>query len=138
VGDRAATIVDNDRATVVRAARVGDTLLVEADDLARATDWTLKPEGLCRDAICVPVRDRDALVHENHIDLRAFAAALGRPLALEPAAALAVLGEAPDTVGGQLASLTAPPFTLPDLDGNPVALADFAGRKRLLIAWASW
>jgi hypothetical protein len=138
VSDTAATIVDNDRATVVHATRDGDTLLVEADDLARATGWTLKPEGLCRDTICVPVRDRDALVHENRIDLRAFAAALGRPLALEPAAALAVLGEAPDTVGDQLASLTAPPFTLPDLDGNPVALADFAGRKRLLIAWASW
>ncbi len=48
-----------------------------------------------------------------------------------------MLGEAPESVGAQLASLTAPPFTLPDLDGNPVALADFAGRKRLLIAWAS-
>jgi hypothetical protein len=138
MSDTAATIVDNDRATVVHATRDDDTLLVEADDLARATGWTLKPEGLCRDSVCVPVRDRGALARETRIDLRAFAAALCRPLALEPAAALAVLGEGTDTVGAQLASLTAPPFTLPDLDGHPVALADFAGRKRLLIAWASW
>lgn len=133
-----ATIVDDDRATVVDATRDADTLLVDADSLTRATGWALKPEGLCRDDVCVPVRDRDALVRSGRIDLRRFAATLGRPLALEPAAALAVLGEGPDTVGAQLASLTAPPFTLPDLDGNPVALADFAGRKRLLIAWASW
>jgi hypothetical protein len=138
MSDTTATIVDDDRATVVDATRDDDTLLVEAHDLARATGWTLKPEGLCRDDICVPVRDRDALVRDHRIDLRDFAVALNRPLALEPAAALAVLGEGSDTVGAQLASLTAPPFTLPDLDGNPVALADFAGRKRLLIAWASW
>jgi len=133
-----ATIVDHDRVTVVHATRDDDTLLVEADDLARATGWALKPEGLCRDDVCVPVRDRSALASERGVDVRAFAAALGRPVALEPAASMAVLGEGSDAVGAQLASLTAPPFTLPDLDGNPVSLADFAGRKRLLIAWASW
>jgi len=133
-----ATIVDHDRVTVVHATRDDNTLLVEADDLARATGWALKAEGLCRDDVCVPVRDHSALANDRGIDVRAFAAALGRPVALEPAASMAVLGEGSDAVGAQLASLTAPPFTLPDLDGNPVSLADFAGRKRLLIAWASW
>jgi hypothetical protein len=133
-----ATIVDTDRELTVRATRHGDTLFVNAADLAATTGWALKPEGLCRDDVCIPVRDRDGLAHDDTLDLRAFAAALGRPVALEPAAALAVLGESPDALGLQLASLTALPFTLPDLDGNPVTLADFAGRKRLLIAWASW
>ena len=27
---------------------------------------------------------------------------------------------------------------LPDLDGDVVRMSDYAGRKRLLIAWASW
>ena len=133
-----ATIVDQDRVTVVHATPSGDTLRVDGDDLARATGWTLKPEGLCRDNVCILVRNREALAQGPQIDLRAFADALGRPVALEPAAGLAVLGDAPSDVAAQLGSLTAPPFTLPDLDGNPVALADFAGRKRLLIAWASW
>src|SRR5450756_2838314 len=79
MSDTTATIVDDNCATVVHATQDDDTLLVEADDLARATGWTLKPEGLCRDDICVPVRDRGALVRDHHIDLRAFAVALGRP-----------------------------------------------------------
>ncbi len=133
-----ATIVDDDHELTLHATRTDDTLLVDPDDLADATGWTVKPEGLCRAEVCVPIHDRDALIHDNRIDLRGFAAALRRPVALEPTAGLAVLGEAPDAVGAQLAALTAPPFTLPDLDGNPAALADFAGRKRLLIAWASW
>jgi hypothetical protein len=134
----AATIVDQDLVTEVHATRDDDTLLVEPDDLARATGWALKPEGLCRGDVCVPLHHRGALTREGGIDVRAFAAALGRPVALEPAAAIAVLGEGSDDLGAQFTSLTAPPFTLPDLDGNAVSLADFAGRKRLLIAWASW
>ena len=97
-----ATIVDHDRVTEVHATRDDDTLLVEPDDLPRATGWTLKPEGLCRDDVCVPVRDRGALARERGIDVRAFAAALGRPAALEPAASMAVLGEGSDTLGAQL------------------------------------
>ncbi len=30
-------------------------LFVSAADAARATGWTLKPEGMCRDEICVPL-----------------------------------------------------------------------------------
>jgi hypothetical protein len=133
-----AVIVDDDRAVTVRATTHEGTLLVPADDVARATGWALKPEGLCRDDACVPVRDPDALVIDGAIDVRVLAAVLGRPVAVEPDAGLAVLGEAPAMVGTQLASLEAPPFALPDLDGRTVSLEDFADRKRLLIAWASW
>ncbi len=31
-----------------------------------------------------------------------------------------------------------PDFTLPDLDGNPVSLSDYRGRKVILYVWASW
>jgi hypothetical protein len=137
MSDRA-TIVDDDHAVTVRATARDGTLLVPAEDVARATGWALKPEGLCRDEVCVPVRDQAALVVDGSIDVRGLAAALRRPVAVEPDASLAVLGEATRTVSTRLAALEAPPFTLPDLDGRPVSLDDFAGRKRLLIAWASW
>jgi hypothetical protein len=129
-----ATIVDDDHELQVRGTARGDALLVDPDDLA-ATGWTLKPEGLCRGDVCVPVRDRDALVSPDGIDVRAFARTLGRPIAVDPDASIAVLGEA-ETTGPR--SLNAPDFTLPDVDGNPVSLRSFDGRKRLLIAWASW
>jgi hypothetical protein len=135
---RSATIIDDDRTVTVEATVVDGTLRVAASALADATGWELKPEGLCRDNVCVPVRDRGALVDDDGIDLTAFAAALARPIALEPAAGVAVLGEAPAVVRSRLDALEAPPFTLPDLDGNLVALDDYAGRKRLLVAWASW
>jgi peroxiredoxin len=31
-----------------------------------------------------------------------------------------------------------PNVTLPDLDGRPVRLADFHGKRVLLFFWASW
>ncbi len=37
-----------------------------------------------------------------------------------------------------LASLRAPNFTLPDMDGKVHSLADFRGKKVLLVTWASW
>jgi cytochrome oxidase Cu insertion factor (SCO1/SenC/PrrC family) len=32
----------------------------------------------------------------------------------------------------------APEFSLPDLDGRPVALADFRGKVTLVFFWATW
>ena len=32
----------------------------------------------------------------------------------------------------------APDFTLNDIDGNPVSLSDFKGKKVVLVFWASW
>jgi peroxiredoxin len=37
-----------------------------------------------------------------------------------------------------LASLDAPDFTLPDLDGHLHSLAGHRGKKVLLVAYASW
>jgi hypothetical protein len=37
-----------------------------------------------------------------------------------------------------LASLEAPDFTLPDLDGRPHSLSAQRGKKVLLVAYASW
>ncbi|MEJ7585402.1 MAG: hypothetical protein WKF43_15270 [Acidimicrobiales bacterium] len=72
------------------------------------------------------------------MDLTVMADLLRRPYMAEPEAGLAVLGSSPLDVGDRLRRLEAPDFTLPDLDGADVALRDFAGRKRLLVAFASW
>jgi peroxiredoxin len=37
-----------------------------------------------------------------------------------------------------MATLDAPNFTLPDINGKMVSLSDFAKRKKLILAWSSW
>ena len=37
-----------------------------------------------------------------------------------------------------LQSLSAPDFTLPDLEGRMHTLSEHRGRKVLLVTWASW
>jgi hypothetical protein len=116
----------------------GDRILVAADGLEAATGWTLKDEGLCREAVCVPVRDRAALAGPAGVDLAAFAAALGRPLALDVAERTAALGTPASDRANALASLEAPDFSLPDLSGQQHSLSAQRGKKVLLIAYASW
>ena len=54
------------------------------------------------------------------------------------AAALLLLALSGCVVDEQREAGPAPPFTLPDLDGRPVSLADFAGRVVLVDFWATW
>jgi hypothetical protein len=122
----------------LQAALEGERVWIRAEDLERATGWALKPEGLCRGSVCVPVRERAALAGPQGVELAAFAAALGRPLALDVAERAAALGTAAADRAAALASLEAPDFALPDLAGRTHRLSEHRGKKVLLIAYASW
>src|SRR5215470_10664861 len=81
------TVIAEDTTTVdgqIDGARV----LVSPSSLTTALGWTLKPEGLCRDDLCVPVRDRDALRSGDLLDVAAVASALGRLSVFDPGAGL--------------------------------------------------
>ena len=132
------TLIDGIRAHAVDATVRGDAIRIVPEAVARALGWELKPQGLCRDDTCIPVRDRDALVDHDGIDLATFARLLDRPLAVDAAEGVAVLGTSADLRAARLTSLDAPDFTLPDLDGRLHSLRDQRGKKTLLIAWASW
>jgi len=132
------TVIDEGRASEVEARVDGDAVRLSDAALRDGLGWEVKPEGLCKGGLCVPVRDRAALVHADGVDLAALAGILGRPLALDTAARAAFLGASAGERGAQLASGMAPDVTLPDLDGRPHALAGFRGKKVLLIAYASW
>jgi hypothetical protein len=116
----------------------GKRVEVAPESLERALGWRLEREGLCRGPVCVPVRDRAALVGEAGVDLAGFAAALGRPLALDAAEHAGALGTAAAERAAALASLEAPEFTLPDLAGRRHSLSAYRGKKVLLVAYASW
>ena len=132
------TLIDEIRSHAVDATVRGDAVRIAPEAIARALGWELKPQGLCRDDTCIPVRERDALVDHDGIDLATLARLLDRPVAVDAAEQVAVLGASADTRAGRLVSLEAPDFTLPDLDGRSHSLAGYRGRKVLLIAWASW
>ena len=131
-------IVDGSDVSRVDGDATSTTVLLAPDALEAATGWDLRPEGLCRGDVCVPRRDGDGLVVDDKIDLAAFAAVMQRPLAYDADAGIAVLADAPEQHAAAFDARVAPEWTLPDLDGNPVSSADFAGRKKLLVAWASW
>jgi len=62
----------------------------------------------------------------------------GRPVALDEAERVAYLGVSAGERGGRLASLEAPDFTLPDLEGRLHSLSDHRGAKVFLVAYGSW
>lgn len=95
--------------------------------VARRIGWDLKPEGLCRDNVCVALQDRTS-VH-------ALAAALQRPLAEAPEHGLLALGP---EVGRALMSARAPELTLPDWRDGEFSLSALLGQKVLIVAWAPW
>jgi peroxiredoxin len=127
-------IVDADEVEVA-GRRDGERLLVGVTDLPGATGWELKPEGLCRGDVCVPVR---GIVEDGHVDIGAFATAVGRVVAVDAAEGIAVVGGSPAQRDASLDGLEAPDATLADLDGNPVHLSDLGPGKKVLVAWASW
>jgi hypothetical protein len=104
-------------------------------ELRAVTGYELKPQGLCRDDICVPAPGLDT---GAGIDLRAAAVLLRRPLALDDetgdaALAAPVLARGESVVGQSVADLV-----LHDLDGNAVAWSAIGRKKKVLVTWASW
>ncbi len=133
------TIVTDDGDATVDATRTDASVRLDPAALTRATGWALKPEGLCRDDICVPVRDRDVLASPGAIDLRAFAAVLRRPLVVDDEVDLAVLGASTTDRAAEREGMRVPAdLALRDLDGNVHHWGDLGRKKKLLFAWASW
>jgi hypothetical protein len=108
-------------------------LWLSADAAERATGWTLKPEGMCQDDVCVPLPVRD-----GRLDVAAFWRLLERPVVSDAAGETWVLGAGAEQRNTALAGLMAPDFALPDLAGVPHTLSALRGHKVFLCTWASW
>jgi hypothetical protein len=132
------TIVDGPDVSRVDGDTTTTAVLLTPGALEAATGWDLRAEGLCRGDVCVPRRDGDGLLVDDKVDLVAFAALMQRPLAYDADAGIAVLADAPEVHAAAFDARVAPSWALPDLDGNVVSSSDFVGRKKLLVAWASW
>lgn len=98
-----------------------------------ATGWQFKPEGACKGAVCIPLREQPGDSF-NALDM---AKTLGLPVAEEGEHGLAAIG--PESVGNRaLTSIEAPDLNLPDLNGKPFSLSSLRGQKVLVYAWAPY
>lgn len=122
----------------VEGRREGDRLLVPVDALEAATGWHLEDRGLCRGEVCVPVRDRDALLDHGSVDLGVMGEAIGHPTVVDGDEGVVAMAAPAVERAASLESLEAPSLTLDDLDGRPVELPGAPGKKKLLVTWASW
>lgn len=136
--DNAATAVGTPPATF----KANNDLWVTLPDLTRATKFVLKPQGVCRDELCFPIPKgrKDAFLRKQTkttwFNLSEFARLLHQPIARE--AETWYFGPRPEVQNAFVGSLTAPDFTLPDVNGKQHSLREFRGKKVLLITWASW
>lgn len=115
---------------------VHDGLWMSATDAEKVTGWTLKPEGMCRADVCVPMPG--SAVGASEVDLAAFWRQLGGPVVTSDAHDVWALGAPAEERNAALDGLEAPDFTLPDVDGVPRTLSQLRGKKVFLATWASW
>ncbi len=109
------------------------TLFVSAEELEQRTGWAIKPEGACKNDLCVPL---PAGSNTKLVDVQSLAQRLGMPLLHAETDDIWCLG--PETGEHILNSAHLPDITLPDLNGTPFALSNLRGQKVLLVTWASW
>ena len=117
----------------------GDSLWLDRQAIEQATGWTWKPEGLCHgDDVCVPLPRDAGMMRGDRLDLAAAWRRSGQPAVHDDAARVWVLGTGAAQRSARLASLQAPDFALPDLDGRLHRLSAHRGHKVFLATWASW
>lgn len=124
----------------VAASTEGGGLWLSPEDMAAATGWEMKPEGLCQGEVCVPVPAgrTEEFAAGGKINAAAFWRHMGWPVAHGDNGVAWLLGEGADARRSALESLDAPDFTLPDLVGVEHSLSAQRGKKVFLATWASW
>ena len=118
----------------------GESLWLPAIALSMATGWELKPEGFCRDEICVPLpKGRESEFRQgDEVDAAKLFRHAGQPLAASRDKSVWSFGTSAAMRSTALESLEAPDIGLPDLDGKVHRISDHRGKKVFLSTWASW
>lgn len=118
----------------------GPGLLIRPEDLARVNGFELKPEGACYRDMCIPLANRFLVERDGRqwFDLTAFADLLEQPYVADEETRVWSFAEIPAKRESMMVDAMAPDLEIPDRQGNVIRLADFAGKKALIVTWSSW
>ena len=135
-GPRATVLYDGRAIWLSRVVVDADALWIQKADLPSINGFELKPQGACREEICIPIPR--PMMRGDQFNLTAFAQRIGQRVVADPGARVWSFGEIPVVRGAFLESRIAPEFSVPDRKGRPVRLSQFRGKKVLVVTWASW
>jgi hypothetical protein len=135
-----ATVLYQGRTVTLSETCPGPGLLIRPEDLARVNGFEVKPEGACYEDMCIPMNakllvERDGM---RWFDLTAFADLLGQPWVADTESRAWSFAEIPAKRERTLLNAMAPEFEVKDRQGKVIRLADYRGKKALIVTWSSW
>jgi len=134
---RATVLYDDRRAPLDRFDLDGaGALWIPKGDLPRVNGFEIKPEGACREDLCIPIPTD--MTRGEFFNVTAFARRVGQAVVYDPDSSIWSFGEIPVLRAGFLESRMAPDFAVPNRAGRVVRLSDSRGKKVLVVTWASW
>ena len=137
-----ATVLYNNKTTVVLRVLKEPGLWVSPEDLTSINDFVLKPEGACLDDLCIPIKQGSDLLKtidgEQWFNLSAFADFISQSYVMDEATNTWSFGEIPAKRQTMMTEAQAPDFEIFDRQGKVIRMSDFKGKKALIITWSSW
>jgi hypothetical protein len=139
--DTSVTVLYGDRTVKLDKTRPdthanSSDLWVRKADLPRINEFEVKPQGACRNDVCIPIPK--AMAQGEWFNLTGFAHKLGEAYVADAGTRAWSFGEIPVLTGSYATSRMAPDFAVSDRKGRVVHLSDFRGKKALVVTWASW
>jgi hypothetical protein len=135
-----ATVLYQGNTIQLDEAGSGDGLLIRPEDLERVNGFELKPEGACYRNLCIPLNDRILVEQAGRqwFDLTAFADLIEQPYVADEEERVWSFAEIPAERESMMVDAMAPDFEVVDRQGKVVRMADFRGKKALIVTWSSW
>ena len=123
---------------VIEGSWVDGEAYIPSENIEGVLGWELKTEGLCKGNVCIPLGDKVDSNSNDSFNLSHLAALVGRPSLTASDVGAVTIGLPYNVRSEALTKRVAPDFSLPDISGVDRALSDWAGKKRLLVAFSSW
>ena len=134
------TVLYQGRSITLSETGSGEGLLISPKDLSRINGFELKPEGACYKDLCIPLNENLLVTQSGSqwFDLAAFAELLEQPYVVDHESRVWSFAEIPAKRQNMMVDGLVPDFEVVDREGKVIRMADFKGKKALIVTWSSW